>query len=161
MKVESPSVQSYHTLSNSYLLRSIICPHGSQVCRTVMFRTAYRHTGIDPAAGKDWRQKGKRATEDEVVGWHHWLNGHELGQTPGDSEGQGSLACCSPWVCKELDRTEWLNNNWNRRVGGQIQLLKEWHSLRTQHKQNQMGSRWQTTQLQLDLDPQNVSHSVM
>ena len=40
-------------------------------------------------------------TEDEIVEWHHRLNGHELGQTPGDSEGQRSLACCSPWDCKE------------------------------------------------------------
>ena len=41
-------------------------------------------------------------TEDEMVEWHHRLNGNELGQTPGDSEGQGSLACCSPWACKDL-----------------------------------------------------------
>ena len=46
-----------------------------------------------------------------MAGWHHWCNGHELGQTPGDAEGQGGLACCSPWGCKELDMTEWLNNN--------------------------------------------------
>ena len=45
-------------------------------------------------------------TEDEMVGWHLRLNGHEFGQTCGDSEGQGSLACCSPWGCKELDMTE-------------------------------------------------------
>ena len=54
----------------------------------------------DPDAGKGWRQKEKRATEDENVGWHHWLNGFELGQTPGDGEGQGSLVCCSSWVTK-------------------------------------------------------------
>ena len=45
-------------------------------------------------------------TEDEMVGWHHGLNGHEFEQIPGDSEGQGSLACCSPWGSKELDTTE-------------------------------------------------------
>ena len=50
-------------------------------------------------------------TEDEVVGWHHRLNGHESEQAPGDSEGEGSLACCSPWDCKESDMTEQLNNN--------------------------------------------------
>ena len=50
-------------------------------------------------------------TEDEMVGWHHQLNGHEFEQVPGDGEGQGSLACCSPWGCKELDTIEWLNNN--------------------------------------------------
>ena len=56
---------------------------------------------------------GEGAREDEMVGWHHQLNGHESEQTPGDSEGQGSLACCSPWGCKELDTTERLNNNNN------------------------------------------------
>ena len=49
-------------------------------------------------------------TEDEMVGWHHQLNGLESEQTPGDGEGQGSLACYSPWVCKEVDTTEPLNN---------------------------------------------------
>ena len=66
-------------------------------------------TGKDPDAGKDWKHKGKRATEDEMVGWHHQLKGHEFEQTPGDSEGQGRLVCCSPWGHKELDSTEWLN----------------------------------------------------
>ena len=50
-------------------------------------------------------------TDDEMVGWHHQLNGHEFEQTPRDSEGQGSLACFSPWGCKETDMTERLNNN--------------------------------------------------
>ena len=53
-------------------------------------------TGKDPGAGKDWK-KEKGMTEDEVAGWHHRLHGHEFEQTPGDSERQGSLACCSPW----------------------------------------------------------------
>ena len=57
----------------------------------------------DPDAGKDWRQEGKWATEDEMVGWHHWLNAHEFEQTLADTEGQGSLACCSPWGRKESD----------------------------------------------------------
>ena len=57
-------------------------------------------------AGKDGQQEKKVVTEDEMVGWHHGLNGHEFEQTPGDSEGQGSLACCSPWDRKELDATE-------------------------------------------------------
>ena len=48
-------------------------------------------------------------TEDEMVGWHHRLNGHEFEQTPGVGDVQGSLACCSPWSCKELDTTEQLN----------------------------------------------------
>ena len=53
--------------------------------------------GKDLDAGKDWRQEEKEAIEDEMVGWHHQLNGHEFEQALGDSEGQGSLACCSPW----------------------------------------------------------------
>ena len=62
-------------------------------------------TRKDPDAGKDWRQEEKGMTEDEMVGWHHQLKGHEFEQTPGDSEGQGSLACCSPWGHKESDMT--------------------------------------------------------
>ena len=65
--------------------------------------------GKDPDAGKDWGQEEKGATEDEVVGWHHRLNGHEFEQAPGDGEGQGGLGCCSPWGRKELDTTEQLN----------------------------------------------------
>ena len=60
----------------------------------------------DPDAGKDWRQEEKGTTEDKMVGWHHWLNEHEFEQAPGVGDGQGSLACCSPWGCKELDMTE-------------------------------------------------------
>ena len=59
-------------------------------------------TGKDPDAGKDWGQEEKRTTEDEMVGWHHWLHGHEFEQTPGDSEGQGSLACYSLWGWTQL-----------------------------------------------------------
>ena len=70
-------------------------------------------TGQDPDAGKDWRQEEKGTTEDKMVGWHRWINGHEFEQTLGDSEGQGSLACCSPWGRKELNTTEWLSSNNN------------------------------------------------
>ena len=59
--------------------------------------------------GKDWRQKEKGTTEDEMVGWHHWLSGHKFEQTMGDREWQGSLGCYSPWGHKELDTTERLN----------------------------------------------------
>ena len=65
----------------------------------------------DRDAGKDWRQEEKRTAGDEMVGWHHRLNGHEFEQALGVDEGQGSLACFSPWGHKELDMTEWLNNN--------------------------------------------------
>ena len=53
--------------------------------------------GKDPDAGKDWRQEEKGMTENEMVGWHHWLGGHEFEQTPGAGDRQGSLVCCSPW----------------------------------------------------------------
>ena len=62
--------------------------------------------GKDPDAGKDLGQEEKGATEDERVGCHHRLNGHEFEQIQGDSEGQASLLCCSPFECKELDTTE-------------------------------------------------------
>ena len=66
--------------------------------------------GKDPDAGKDWRQEEKRMTEDEMVGWYHWLNGHEFEQALGAGDEQESLACCSPWSCKESDMTE--RRNW-------------------------------------------------
>ena len=66
--------------------------------------------GKDPDAGKVWRQEEKGMTEGEMVGWHHWLDGHEFEQTPGVGDGQGNLAYCSPWGCKELDTTEQLNS---------------------------------------------------
>ena len=76
--------------------------------------------GKDLDAGKDWRQEEAGTTEDEMVGWHYWLNGHEFDQALGDGEGQGSLACCSPRGHKESDTTEWLNNKqqhgWTQRL---------------------------------------------
>ena len=63
----------------------------------------------DPDAGKDWRQEEKGTTEEEMVGWHHRLNGHEFESTPGVGDGQGSLVCCSPWGRKESDTTERIN----------------------------------------------------
>ena len=86
-------------------------------------------TGKDPDAGKDWRQEEKGVTEDEMVGWHQWLTGHEIEQSPGDSEGQGSLVCCSPWGCKKLDMTERLN----------------WTELRTQWETELWLQRLQTS----------------
>ena len=68
-----------------------------------------------PIPGGLWyerlKARGENTKEDEMVGWHHRLNGHEFEQSLEDSEGQGGLACCSPWGCKELDMTELLNNN--------------------------------------------------
>ena len=72
--------------------------------------------GKDPDAVYVGRQKEKGLTEDEMVGWHHWLNGHKFEQALGDGEGHGSLARCSPLSCKESDMTEQLNNN-NNTIG--------------------------------------------
>ena len=67
--------------------------------------------GKDPDAGKSWGQEEKGTTEVQMVGWHHWLDGHEFEQRPGDGKRHGCLACCSPWGQKESDTTEWLNND--------------------------------------------------
>ena len=71
----------------------------------------------NPDAGKDWRLEEKGMTEDEIVGWHHWLNRREFEWTPRVGDGQGGLACCSPWGRKMLDMTEqlnWTELNWYR-----------------------------------------------
>ena len=73
--------------------------------------------GKDPDAGKDWGQEEKWVVDDEVVGWYHWLDGCEFEQTPGDSEGQGSFACCSPCGLKESNMTEQLHNSKQQRQG--------------------------------------------
>ena len=65
--------------------------------------------GKDPNAGKDWRQEEKGLAEDEMVGWYHWLDGHEFEQAPGVDDGQRSLACRSPWGHKESDTAEQMN----------------------------------------------------
>ena len=70
--------------------------------------------------GKIWRQEEKKVKEDEMVGWHHWLNGLEFEQAPGVGEGQGCLACCSPRGCKESDMTEQLN--WTELISLLLQL---------------------------------------
>ena len=65
--------------------------------------------GKDPDAGRDWGQEKKGMTEDEMAGWHHWFDGHEFEWTPRVGDGQGGLACCDSWGCKESDTTERLN----------------------------------------------------
>ena len=62
-------------------------------------------TGKDPNAGKDWMQEEKGRTDDEMAWWHYLLDGHEFEQVLGVDDGQGNLACCNPWGCKELDLT--------------------------------------------------------
>ena len=78
-------------------------------------------SGKDPEAGEDWTQEEKGTTEDEMVEWHHQLDGHEFEQAPGVVDGQGSLACCSPWAAKSRTRlsdwTDWtvdFNSGWKR-----------------------------------------------
>ena len=89
----------------------------------------------DLDVGKDWRQEEKGMTEEKMVGWHHWLNGHELQWTPGVGDGQGGQACCGSSGGKELDTTEWLNWTYREVIQQvdthtsqyfQIQSLKEW-----------------------------------
>ena len=75
-------------------------------------------TGEDPDPGKDWRQEEKGTTEDEIIGWHHWLSGHEFEQALGVGDGQGSLARCSPLGCKESDTTERLH--WTNTILGSL-----------------------------------------
>ena len=67
--------------------------------------------GKDSDAGRDWGQEEKGMTQDEMAGWHHWVDGRESEWTPGVGDGQGGLACCDSWGCRELDTTERLN--WN------------------------------------------------
>ena len=80
--------------------------------------------GKDPDAGKDWRQEEKGTAEDELIRWHHWLNGHEFEQALGVGEGQGSLGCCSPWGHKESDMTERLNW-WAGRASQEALIVKK------------------------------------
>ena len=69
--------------------------------------------GKDPDAGRDWGQEEKGMTEDEMAGWHHQLDGHEFGWTPGVGDGQGGLACCDSWLAKSRTRlSDWTELNW-------------------------------------------------
>ena len=75
--------------------------------------------GKDSDAGRDWGQEEKGTTGYEMAGWHHWLDGRESEWTPGVGDGQGGLACCSPWGREESDMTEWLNwteLNWSNGI---------------------------------------------
>ena len=95
-----PSILSIHWKDDSEAEVSILWPPDAKSWLI----------GKDPDAVEDWRQE-KGVTEDEMVGWHHWLNGHEFEQALRHGEGQGRLACCSPWGRKRSDTAERLNNN--------------------------------------------------
>ena len=99
--------------------------------------------GKDPDAGKDWRQgEEKGTTENEMVGWHHWLNGQEFEQAPGVGVGQGGLECCGPWVCKELGKTELLN--WTASIKQYIRKVKiiEVESLKEVQANCRQNTHW-------------------
>ena len=84
-------------------------------------------TGKEPDAGKGWGQEEKGTTEDEMVGWHYWLNGLESEQSPRVGGGQGSLACCSSWGRKESDTTEllnWTELNWKMTIGSELTFFQ-------------------------------------
>ena len=109
------------TLKSSLDKIKLVCPKGNQPwiftgrtdTEAPMFwppDVKSKLSGKNPDAGKDWRQEEKGATEDEMVGWLHWLNEYEFEQAPGDSRGQGSLVCWSPYDLKESDMTDQLNN---------------------------------------------------
>ena len=101
-------------INPEYSLEGLMLKLKLQYFGHMMWRTD--SFGKDRDAGKDWGQEEKRVTEDEMVGWHHWLHEHELEQSPGDGEGQGSLACCNPWVAKSLKRLF----NWT------MELFRSW-----------------------------------
>ena len=93
--------------------------------------------GKDSAAGRDWGQEEKGTTEDEMAGWHHRLDGREFEWTPGDGDGQGGLACCNSWGCKESDTTERMN--WTEYLSKfpftfPFWLVKAYSSCKTQGK---------------------------
>ena len=94
-------------ISPEYSLEGLMLKLKLQYFGYLMWRTDLLEN-FDPDAGKDWRQE-KGTIEDEMVGWHHWLNRREFEQASGVGDGQGSLVCCSSWGRKEWDRTEWLN----------------------------------------------------
>ena len=85
------------------------------------------HIGKDPDAGKDWRQKEKGMTKDELIGRHHQLDGHEFKQAPGVGDGQESLECCTWWGRKESYMTEWLNCLTDQDKKG-VQILSQMNS---------------------------------
>ena len=89
----------------------LLCLSSLVVTCCSLVRLSFLAMWKDTDAWKDWEQEEKGMTEDEIVGWHHWLDGYEFKQALGDGEGQGSLACCSPWGRKGSDTPEWLNSN--------------------------------------------------
>ena len=117
---EHPGLFSYRMdwlglLAVQGTLQSLLQHHSSKAsilrCSaffTVQLSHPYMTTGKNSDAGRDWGQE-EETTDDEMAGWHHWLDGHKSEWTPGVGDGQGGLACCNSWGCKQSDRTDWLN----------------------------------------------------
>ena len=107
----------------------------------------------DPDAGKDWGQEEKGTTEDEMVRWHHRLNGHGFGSTPGVGDRQGGLVCCSSWGCKESDTTEWLNwtefSRPREMLWVSLQNYSVWSLLRITYEDSARGVSWTCGQADL------------
>ena len=93
------------------------------------------HWCKDPDAGKDWGQEEKGVTEEEMVGWHHRLNGNEFEQALEDGEGQGILACCSPWVTKSRTQlSDWTTTtNTEKKKWNEKPSISLWNNLNTKH----------------------------
>ena len=93
------------------------------------------HWCKDPDAGKDWGQEEKGVTEEEMVGWHHQLNGNEFEQALEDGEGQGILACCSPWVTKSRTQlSDWTTTtNTEKKKWNEKPSISLWNNLNTKH----------------------------
>ena len=102
-----PNQSILKEISPEYSLEGLMLELKLQYFGHLMWRTDLLEKSL--MLGKIWRQEEKETTEDEMVGWHHWLDGHEFEQALGVGDGQGGLACCSPWGLRELDRTERLN----------------------------------------------------
>ena len=98
----------------------LVNPKGSQLW-TFIGRTNVETEALIPDIGKDWRQKEKRVTEDKMIGLHHRVDGHELGQSTRDGEGQGGLACCSPW--DRRFRHDWATEQQEASLCAHVQLV--------------------------------------
>ena len=111
LKAEEASGGSYHSVLRAHQPWTLSGRMDAEAEAPVLWPPDVKSwlLGKDPDAGKEKRREEKGETEDEMAGWHHWLDGHEFEQALGDGEGQGALVCCSPWGCKYT--TERLNNN--------------------------------------------------
>ena len=139
--LESPSRRSNQSILND------INPRRTDAEAPILWPTDMksRLTGKDPDAGKDWRQE-KGMTEDEMVGWHHWFNGHEFEQVPGVGERQGNLACCRPWFQKESIWFSQLNDNSKYLEWDQISIILG--RVEKSHQNNCLCSLWLTGRTQ-------------